>query len=107
MRRWFVFFVLVILIGSGYAVWHYRDTQRTFRITITDANTTLPTTINLVRGQQDTLVIANQSTQPVTVAGSVIAPHQEFRQYYRSVGDFSFTCSLHGGQSLHVIVRDP
>jgi hypothetical protein len=41
------------------------------------------------------------------VAGSVIAPHQEFRQYYRSAGDFSFTCSLHGGQSLHVIVRDP
>jgi len=107
MRRWLVVSTLALLVVSGYAVWHYLDTQRTFRITITDANTTLPTTINLVRGQRDTLVIDNQSSQPVTVAGSVIAPHQEFRQYYRSAGDFSFTCSLHGGQSLHVIVRDP
>ena len=107
MWRWLVVSALAILVVSGYAVWFYQDTQRTLRITITDANTILPTTINLVRGQRDTLVIANQSTQPVTVAGSVIAPNQEFRQYYRSVGDFSFTCSLHGGQSLHVIVRDP
>jgi hypothetical protein len=107
MWRWLVVSALALVVGMGYAVWFYQDTQRTLRITITDANTILPTTINLVRGQRDTLVIANQSTQPVTVAGSVIAPHQEFRQYYRSVGDFSFTCSLHGGQSLHVIVRDP
>jgi hypothetical protein len=107
MWRWLVVSALALIVVSGYAVWFYQDTQRTLRITITDANTILPTTINLVRGQRDTLVIANQSTQPVTVAGSVIAPHQEFRQYYRSVGDFSFTCSLHGGQSLHVIVRDP
>lgn len=107
MWRWLVVSALALVVVSGYAVWYYQDTQRTLRITITDTNTILPTTINLVRGQRDTLVIANQSTQPVTVAGSVIAPHQEFRQYYRSVGDFSFTCSLHGGQSLHVIVRDP
>jgi hypothetical protein len=107
MWRWLVVSAVALIVVSGYAVWFYQDTQRTLRITITDANTILPTTINLVRGQRDTLVIANQSTQPVTVAGSVIAPHQEFRQYYRSVGDFSFTCSLHGGQSLHVIVRDP
>lgn len=107
MWRWLVVSALALVVVSGYAVWFYQDTQRTFRITITDANTILPSTINLVRGQRDTLVIANQSTQPVIVAGSVIAPHQEFRQYYRSVGDFSFTCSLHGGQSLHVIVRDP
>ena len=107
MWRWLVVSAVALIVVSAFAVWFYQDTQRTLRITITDANTILPTTINLVRGQRDTLVIANQSTQPVTVAGSVIAPHQEFRQYYRSVGDFSFTCSLHGGQSLHVIVRDP
>ena len=102
-----IIIIITGIVATGYGVWRWYDNQHTMRITITDTNTTFPSTITLIRGQRDTLVIDNQSQQPLTLAGSVIAPHQEFRQYYRSVGDFSFTCSLHGGQSLRVIVRDP
>jgi len=95
------------VIASGYGVWRWNDNQHIVRIVISDVNTQLPDTITLIRGQRDTLVIANQSLQPISVAGSVIAPAQELRQYYRSTGEFTFNCSVHGGQSLRVIVRDP
>jgi hypothetical protein len=96
-----------IVVATGYGVWRWYDNQRTTRIVISDSNTLLPDTITLIRGQRDTLVIENQSPQPITVAGSVIAPAQELRQFYRSTGEFTFTCSTHGGQTLRVIVRDP
>ena len=108
MRRYAVVAIIITgIIAMGYAGWQWYDNQRTTRIVISDINARLPDTIMLIRGQRDTLVIDNQSPQPITVAGSVIAPHQELRQYYRSTGEFTFNCSVHGGQSLRVIVRDP
>ena len=95
------------VIASGYGAWRWNDQRHTMRIVISDVSTRLPDTITLIRGQRDTLVIENQSPQPITVAGSVIAPAQELRQFYRSTGEFTFTCSTHGGQTLRVIVRDP
>ena len=95
------------VIASGYGAWRWNDQRHTVRIVISDSNTLLPDTITLIRGERDTLVIDNQSPQPITVAGSVIAPAQALRQSYRSTGEFTFSCSVHNGQSLHVIVRDP
>jgi plastocyanin len=99
--------IIMGIIATGYGVWSWYDNQHAVRIVISDINTRLPETITLIRGQRDTLVIANQSQQPITVAGSVIAPDQQLRQYYRNAGEFTFSCSVHGGQSLRVIVRDP
>lgn len=108
MWRYALIIVIVMgIIATGYGVWGWYDNQHTVRIVISDVDMRLPDTITLIRGQRDTLVIANQSQQPITIAGSVIATDQELRQYYRSAGEFTFSCSVHGGQSLRVIVRDP
>ena len=99
---------IVVLIGcvlaGGY--WWY-EAARTVELTITDPQQALPTQITLVRGIRDVLVIKNMSTSTVTVAGTTLAPGQQFRQYYRSAGEYTFTCSVHNGQTLHVLVREP
>jgi hypothetical protein len=55
-----------------------RENRHTVRIIINAVNTRLPDAIPLIRGQRDTLVIENQSPQPITVAGGVIAPAQSY-----------------------------
>ncbi|MFM7678556.1 MAG: hypothetical protein ACKO83_06870 [Roseiflexaceae bacterium] len=104
--RRFIFMIVMIggVLAGGY--WWY-ETARTVELTITDPQQALPTQITLIRGIRDVLVIKNASTSTVTVAGTTLAPGQQFRQYYRSAGDYSFNCSVHNGQTLHVVVRDP
>jgi len=106
-RYLFVVLCTGCIFATGYGGWQWYDNHHTLQIVISDVNARLPDTITLIRGQRDTLVIKNKSSQPITVAGSVIAPGQELRQYYRSAGSYTFTCSMHNNQSLRVIVRNP
>lgn len=96
--------ILGVLVAAGY--WWYA-TARTVELRITDPNQALPDQITLVRGVRDTLVVTNASTVPITVAGTTLVPGQQFRQYYRSTGEYAFACSVHTGQTLRVVVRDP
>lgn len=103
-RLLFVIVLIGCVLAGGY--WWY-ETARTVELTITDPQQALPSQITLIRGIKDVLVIKNASTSTVTVAGTTLAPGQQFRQYYRSAGEYTFTCSVHNGQTLHVIVREP
>jgi hypothetical protein len=103
-RLLFVIVLIGCALASGY--WLY-ETARTVELTITDPQQALPSQITLIHGIKDVLVIKNVSASTVTVAGTTLAPGQQFRQYYRSAGEYSFTCSVHNGQTLHVIVREP
>lgn len=108
MRTWILRIValcIIVLLGAG-GYWWYNH-QRTVVLDILHPDQKLPEQIELVRGIRDVLVIKNSSTVNVTVAGTTLAPGQQFSQYYRSTGDYTFTCSVHGGQMLHVVVRDP
>lgn len=96
--------IIAVCIASAY--WWYQK-ARTVEIIISDTQQALPQQITLIRGVRDVLVIRNESQQNITVAGTTLKSGQQFRQYYRSTGDYSFNCSVHNGQTLHVVVREP
>lgn len=103
--RWGIILIIVgCILGVGY--WWYQ-TRHTYELVISHADQPLPTQLTLVRGVQDVLVIKNASTSPVTVAGTTLAPGQQLRHYYRSTGEYTYACSVHNGQTLHISVRDP
>lgn len=104
IRRFIIGIVLSSMIVAGYW-WH--STAHSYELVITRPDQALPAQITLIRGIQDVLVIKNASPTTVTVAGTILAPGQQFRQFYRSTGDYQFACSVHNGQTLHVVVRDP
>lgn len=83
------------------------ESARTVTVVVDDTTNTLPKEIILVRGIRDVLVVKNASQSIVTVAGTTLAPGQQFRQYYRSAGEYLFTCSIHNGTSFRVIVSEP
>ena len=104
-RRLFGIMVIIgVCIASVY--WWYQ-TARTVEIIISDAQHVLPQQITLIRGVRDVLVIRKESQQSISVAGTTLKSGQQIRQFYRSTGDYSFNCSVHNGQTLHVVVRNP
>lgn len=103
-RRLIFVGIIGVLLYAGY--WWY-ESARTYTLIIDDERTTLPEEIVLTRGIQDVLVVQNASTSSITVAGTTLASGQQLRQYYRSVGEYTFTCSTHTDNTLRVVVRDP
>jgi hypothetical protein len=63
-----------------------------------------PPTIAIDLQQQDTLIIRNDDSVPVTVGPFRVAPGQRFIQRYRSPGTFELLCSAHGGEALRIVV---
>jgi hypothetical protein len=67
--------------------------------------TIFPQTINLKLDQQDTLIIRNDDSVPVTVGPFKIEPGQRFVQRYTNPGTFDLLCSVHGGERLRIVVE--
>jgi hypothetical protein len=63
-----------------------------------------PQQINLRLSEQDTLVIRNDDSEPVTIGPYRIAPGQQFTQRYTSPGTFDLLCSIHATGKLRVVV---
>ena len=103
-RRLILVGIVGVILCAGY---YWYESARTYTLVIADERTTLPPEIVLTRGIQDVLVVKNASPTSITVAGTTLAPGQQLRQYYRSVGEYTFTCSTHTDKTLRVVVRDP
>jgi hypothetical protein len=63
-----------------------------------------PPMIAIDLNRQDTLVIRNDDSVPVTVGPFRVEPGQRFVQRYRSPGTFELLCSAHGGETLRIVV---
>lgn len=63
-----------------------------------------PQQINLRLSEQDTLVIRNDDSEPITIGPYRIAPGQQFVQRYTSPGTFDLLCSIHASGKLRVVV---
>lgn len=55
--------------------------------------TMLPSTINMILGKKDILIIKNEDVEPVVIDGIKIDPGQRARQQFYTVGEFQMLCA--------------
>jgi hypothetical protein len=109
---------LALLIGLGLAgLWLQHERQQALRTLVVSVPPgtaariaageeveLFPRQINLRLSEQDTLVVRNDDSEPVTIGPYRIAPGQRFVQHYASPGTFELLCSIHGGDTLRIVV---
>lgn len=65
----------------------------------------LPRTIAIDLSRENTLVIRNEDSEPVTIGPYRIEPGQRFSQRFYNAGTFDLLCSVHGGEPLRIVVQ--
>lgn len=65
----------------------------------------LPATIRLALDAQDTLVIRNDDSEPVTVGVFRLQAGQQLQQKFTQPGTFKLICSAHSAGELQIVVE--
>ena len=107
--------LLAILVTTGYWWTSRADSSRELMFTIpagTGAKLAagekvdvLPQTIAIDLSEENTLVIHNADSEPVTIGPYKIEPGQRFSQRFYNPGTFDLLCSVHGGEPLRIVVQ--